>query len=252
MQRKPAQFPCGFQHHLMVLAGQSVDNVDADLHPTLLQLLVAAQKIGIAVAAVDPLTGDVVDGLQSQLHLQIGALCKLAQIVGCFITDAVGTGGNGKPCHIGKVKRLLKLFPQHRQRSFCDGLRLKIRDVQGVLPLVVHHLPHLLKLPVQRKMNVPGKIPAAARRAVGTAAGALGPIEVWAGKARIQRNLCHLAAKVMAQEVVEDVIPFIAIRIGKRIVHYFFSSAPASSSTKMVTSGCRRSTLAGTFGVMGP
>ena len=54
------------------------------------------------------------------------------------------------------------------------------------------------------------------------------------------------------KEVVEGVIPFIAIRIGKRIVHYFFSSAPASSSTKMVTSGCRRSTLAGTFGVMGP
>ena len=42
----------------MVLAGQSIDDVDADLHPTLLQLLIAAQKIGIAVAAVDPLTGD--------------------------------------------------------------------------------------------------------------------------------------------------------------------------------------------------
>ena len=163
VQRKPAQFPCGFQHHLMVLAGQSVDDVDADLHSSIPQLLVAAQKIGIAVAAVDPLTGDIVDSLQSQLHLQIGALCKLTQIVGCFIADAVGAGGNGKSCHVGKVERLLKLFPQHRQRRIGVGVCLKIRDVQGVLPLVVHHLPHLLKLPVQRKMNVPGKISAAAR-----------------------------------------------------------------------------------------
>ena len=54
------------------------------------------------------------------------------------------------------------------------------------------------------------------------------------------------------QKVVEGVVALVGIRIGAGIVHGYLSSVPASSSTKMVTSGCRRRMLAGTFGVMGP
>ena len=233
-------------------AGQPVDDVDADIDPALPQFVVAGQKVGVAVAAVDPLAGGVVDGLQPQLHLQIGAAGKLAEVIRDLVADAVGAGGNGKPHRVGEAERLLKLFPQHRQRRIGVGVRLEIGDVAGARPLAVHHLPHLLKLVAQRQIFVAGKVPAAFSRAVGAAADTLRAVDVGAGEARVQRDLGDLAAKAVPQKVIEGVVALVGIRIGERIVHGYLSSAPASSSTKMVTSGCRRRMLAGTFGVMGP
>ena len=131
-------------------------------------------------------------------------------------------------------------------------MRLKIGNVFGVCPLFPHHCANLLKLLTQGQIFIACKIPASFGGTVGAAPHPFCAVDIRAGKSCVQRNFCNLTAEFLLEKIMKGMIPFIGIGIQKRIFHYLFSKAAASSSAKMVTSGCRRRILAGTFGVIGP
>ena len=171
-------------------------------------------------------------GLQPELDCEIGLLRKIGEIIGDLLAYAVGARRNSDTAHI----RQHHSFVYHRaylpERAVGIGIRLEIRDIFSLAPLVLHGRSALVILLGDAPLRIAGVSPAPGR-AVYTSASALCTIDIRTGKARAERYPYDLAAEFFPEHTVLGIISLAAADKSERIIilrrFFLHDTAPSIS-----------------------